>query len=366
MQKPSGKAPRSVLLIATRQIGDVLLTTPLLHSMRLAWPGATIDVLVYRNKGGMLQGNPDCDHVIESEEHPSLSGYWHLIKRMFRKYDLAVTTQAGDRAYQYAFVAAKKRIGLMSDMRTQAAWKRMVCSAWIELDNLHTHTVVQNTLLADCMGIEKHHDVIPPADANADQALDRLLGSNWRSQDNVVLHPFPMWRYKRWTETGWQALAQYLIAAGKHVVITGGGGEEELAYCTRLAAQFDRHAISLAGKTSFGIMSTLLTQASAYIGPDTAATHLAAACGTPTLALYGPSNPVKWGPWPKGCAVTPSPWKMSAPYQRHGNVLLLQGEGSCVPCREEGCDRHRNSESRCLNELSPGRVISAYESLMRT
>jgi heptosyltransferase III len=225
--------------------------------------------------------------------------------------------------------------------------------------------VVQNTLLAGCMGIAQHHEVIPPSDVSAEQVLDHLLAFDWRSQSYVVLHPFPMWRYKRWTEAGWQNLGKYLIAAGKKVVITGGGGEDERACCTLLAVQLGPQATSLAGRTSFGVMSTLLAHASAYIGPDTATTHLAAACGIPTLALYGPSNPIKWGPWPKDCIAAPSPWEMSAPYQKHGNVLLLQGVGSCVPCREEGCDRHRNSESRCMTEMSSARVISAYESLAR-
>ncbi len=358
--------PKSILLIATRQIGDVLLVTPLLRSLRAAWPEAQIDVLVYTNKGGMLEGNPDCNNVIESDEHPDFKGYQILFKTIFRNYDLAVSSQANDRGILYAFLAGKKRIGIVPNLTRQSLWKRMICNAWKLLDNLHTHTVIQNLLLADSLGIQKYFEIIPPADINAIEELDRLLQFDWRNTEYVVLHPFPMWRYKRWTDEGWKALSHYLIATGKFIVLSGGNAKEETTYCEELAAHFPERMQSLAGKTSFGVLSEVLKHATAYIGPDTATTHLAAACGIPTLAIYGPTNPVKWGPWPKNYHSEASPWKMAAPYQRVGNVLLLQGLGECVPCHEEGCDRHKNSESRCLNELPSQRVITALEILMTT
>ena len=90
---------------------------------------------------------------------------------------------------------------------------------------------------------------------------------------------------------------------------------------------------------------------------------LAISFGVPTLALFGPSNPVKWGPWPAGCVTEPSPWQRVGT-QRSGNVTLLQGEAECVPCLLEGCDRHVNSLSRCLQELRPERVIREAKALL--
>jgi heptosyltransferase III len=149
------------------------------------------------------------------------------------------------------------------------------------------------------------------------------------------------------------------------VVLSGGQDAEEVAYCATLAAAWPGTAYSLAGQASFATLARLLSAARCYIGPDTSTTHLAAAAGTPTLAMFGPSNPVKWGPWPRDCRAVPSPWVMRAqPWQLSGNVLLLQGEGECVPCREEGCDRHRDSESRCLTGLAPATVIAALDALL--
>ena len=65
----------------------------------------------------------------------------------------------------------------------------------------------------------------------------------------------------------------------------------------------------------------------------------AAALGVPTIAIYGPSDPVKWGPWPAGYTLPRNPWR------RHGDqqvnrVRLIQGRARCVPCMNEGCERH--------------------------
>ena len=366
------KPPRSVLLVATRQIGDVLLVTPLLRSLRRTWPDAVIDVLVYTNKGGMLEGNPDCSAVIETDEHPDWRGYRKLLRRIAGRYDLAVTTQANDRGHIYAWIAGRRRVGLIPDLSFAASLKRLSCAAWEVLDNVAVHTVVQNLRLADALGIARDYTVVPPRCADADKRVAAALP--WGvGEPYAILHPLPMWHYKRWTQSGWARLIEALRSRGLKVALTGGPGEEERAYCEALANASD--VVALAGKLPFGALPELIGHARVYVGPDTALTHLAAACGTPTLAIYGPSNPVKWGPWPAAAAGDasawdPSPYVMLArPWQRRGNVLLLQGpqpaeREACVPCREEGCDRHKRSSSQCLETLSPEAVVAALDALL--
>jgi heptosyltransferase-3 len=372
--------PKKVLLIATQQIGDVLLCTPLLKSMRVAWPNAVIDVLVYRNTSGILAGNSDCNTVIESDNYPSLSAYFKLLKTIFRKYDLAVTTQGNDRAHQYAFLAGKKRVGLIPNLKSKHWWKKMSCQRWSLLDEKNTHTVVQNLLLADLMGIDRQYALTPPkpsASASPSTStndslarLNQLLRFNLENTPYTIIHPLPMWQYKRWTDAGWLSLTHHLLSLGQHVVITGGPATSERSYAQQLSKPFVDHltcmVTSLAGETSFAEMSILLAHATAYIGPDTVTTHLASACGTPTLALFGPTNPVKWAPWPFGCHEAKSPWQgYSNEYQLVNNVMLLQGRGECVPCHKAGCDDNNNSHSRCLDELPADRVIDALTILLK-
>ena len=137
-----------------------------------------------------------------------------------------------------------------------------------------------------------------------------------------------------------------------------------------MAAPFGARVTSLAGQLSLGQLAQLISGARLFIGPDTSVTHLAAATGVPTLAIFGPSNPVKWGPWPNGYAGDGSPWmNLSRPWQRQKNIILLQGENPlgrspCVPCHGEGCDRHKGSHSDCLQLLGSPVVLEAISELI--
>jgi len=353
------ETPRSVLLVATRRIGDVLLATPLLRSMRKAWPQARIDVLVYAGTERVLEGNPDCTRVLAVAQRPAFAEHLRLLRGIWREYDLAAASQASDRSHLYAWCAGRRRVGMVPDLRAASAWKRASCLRYAVLDDVGTHTVAQNLRLADLLGIARCHEVVPPAGGAAPAAL---------SSPYAVLHPVPKFEYKRWTQEGWSRLIAFLRGEGLEVVLTSGPDAGERAYCAALAGAAG--VMDLGGRLSLAELSELLRKASFYAGPDTSITHLAAACGVPTLAIYGPSNPVKWGPWPIGCTDDPGPWRMlGRPWQLNGNVLLLQGVqpadlGACVPCRLEGCHRHIASQSRCLTELPADPVIAAARELL--
>ena len=176
-----------------------------------------------------------------------------------------------------------------------------------------------------------------------------------------------MFRYKAWTTEGWRAVVAHLTGThGLRVLVTGGPGEGDRRLAEAVVAgvppALPQAVVMAAGRLSFAELALVLEAAAVYVGPDTSVTHLAAACGTPTLALFGPSHPVAWAPWPaRGSGDGRSPWVMKAPVQRSGNVTLLQGEGDCVPCLQEGCERRLDSPSRCLDELSPRRVCTAID-----
>jgi heptosyltransferase-3 len=180
----------------------------------------------------------------------------------------------------------------------------------------------------------------------------------------AVLHVSPKFAYKTWTVAGWAALGKWLADRGLTVVVTGGTAADEQVYCREVIKHFPDSSVNLSGRVRLPALGYLLSRTALYVGTDTAVSHMAAAVGAPTVVLFGPSNPVKWGPWPKDFpAAAQSPWKTHGS-QRQGNVLLLQGEGDCVPCLGEGCDRHINSLSDCLQTLPVSRVIKAAELML--
>jgi len=141
-------------------------------------------------------------------------------------------------------------------------------------------------------------------------------------------------------------------------VATGGPEASERDYLDAVWATRPEVA-RLDGALSWSALAALLGDATVYVGPDTAVTHLAAATGAPTVALYGPTDPRLWGPWPVG-GVDP-PWDAAGTIQRRGNVWVVQNPLPCLPCEKLGCEGHLDSYSRCLDELSAAAVLTAVD-----
>lgn len=335
-----------ILVVSLRRIGDLLLTTPLIRSLRRAWPDASIDVLVFKGGAGIVAGNPDIDHVIAMSQRPTLAETATLLTRLWKRYDLAVSTQTGDRPTFFALVAGRRHAGLTSPdgPRIGAALKRFALQrSTPAIENIHR--VEQMLRLVDALGIARVPELVCPAAAPTEFAL----GENY-----AVVHAAPMFRYKEWTREGWRALAAGLKDRGLTVVAIGGPGEAERQYLDDLW-----QGITQVHQTGWPGTVWLLGRARVYVGPDTSVTHLAAAAGCPTVALFGPMDPRVWGPWPVGGLN--EPWAASGTIQNRGNVWLVQNPLPCLPCTLEGCERHIDSRSVCLDELAPAQVLAAVD-----
>jgi len=349
------KPPRSVLVIVTRRIGDVLLTTPLIRSVKQAWPGAAIDVLVFTGTEGVLAANPDIRRVIAIAERPAWFRHLALLLKIARRYDIALSVVPGDRPTLYAWLAGGWHAGLVLD-EPKHRWKQRLLKRWVAFDNRGTHTVRMHLALTRTLDITPSLEVVAKW-SDADRAgLARQLPFAL-SESYAVLHAYPRFNYKMWRDAAWAEVAQWLQARGLRVVLSGGADAAERAYVAGIARAIP-DAVDLAGRLTLSQAACLLAHARAYAGTDTALTHIAAAVGVPVVALYGPSDPVKWGPWPARYARDANPWRRHGS-QRVNNVHLIQGAGACVPCLLEGCDRHLASFSDCLQQLPAQRVIAA-------
>jgi len=353
--------PERVLVIVTRRIGDVLLATPVLRSLKTAWPQTQVDMLVFAGTEGFVVANRDVSRVLTVAERPGFLERARLMLALARKYDLALSLLAGDRSTLYAYIAGKRRAGLLLPTRKHR-WKRWLLHAWVPFDDTSTHTVRMHLALLETLGVAPVAEVTASSTA-ADERFAESLLAELNGARYAVLHTYPKFRYKMWTEDGWVAVASWLREQGLRVVLTGGPTADERAYVDRLAARLPG-ALNLAGKLSLGGVAHVVSRAAVYVGPDTAITHAAGGLGVPTVALFGPSNPVKWGPWPAGESAARNPWQVRGS-QSIGNIRLVQGAGACVPCGFEGCERHVESSSDCLTSLAPETVIDAIRSVIK-
>ncbi|MBZ0146583.1 MAG: glycosyltransferase family 9 protein [Pseudorhodoplanes sp.] len=334
-----------ILVVALRRLGDVLLTTPLIRSLRRTWPLAKIDILVFSDTAAILEGNPDIDDVLSAPSRRNALRSVTLAARLWRKYDLAVTTQAGDRPTFLAAIAGRKRVGPVEN-RLIGRIKQLLLDRHIPMGE-GVHRVDDVLSLARVLGVPPVAEVICPRPAPRPDLMP--------SKPYAVIHAAPMFRYKQWHANGWRAVASHLAAQGLAVVVTGGPGEAERHYLDEVWRDTD--VLRLDGKVTWPELTAVLAGARVFLGPDTSVTHLAAAAGAPTVALYGPTDPRLWGPWP--ASGLDAPWDAAAASQQRGNVWLVQNPLPCQPCQHEGCLRNLQSFSRCLDELGPEAVIAA-------
>jgi heptosyltransferase-3 len=340
-----------ILVITLRRLGDVLMSTPLIRTLRRRWPEATLDTLLFTGSERIIKGNPDLDHIITVPQRPSLGQTIDLARRLGRRYDLAISTQTGDRPTFYAFMAARRRVAAVPMHGRGAWWKHRAHERAVPIGN-QWHRFEEMQALARGLGLALIPDTVCPQGSSAAPVAP--------STPYAVLHATPFERYRRWSVEGWRGLARALAKRGLAVVVTEGRDPAEGAYVEDIFGSLD--VIRERGRLDWPGLAALLKGASVYVGPDTSMTHLAAAAGCPTVALHGATNPMRTGAWPAGGFSTM--WERVGTIQNRGNVWLVQNPLPCLPCEELGCERHLDSYSACLDEMSAAQVLAAVDRAM--
>jgi heptosyltransferase III len=335
-----------VLVVAMRRLGDVLLTTPLIRSIKRAFPAASIEALVFAGTEGILSGNPDLAAVVTLSERPSLGEALALLRRLGRRYDLALSTQTGDRPTALAVFAGRQSAGPVEATGISAVVKQLALGRSYTTDRAR-HRIVDLLRLAELLGIPTSVEIVCPS---GNVRSDLIPAHAY-----AVVHAVPRYTYKRWNAEGWRELAADLRGRALATIVIG--AKADRAYLDDVWRGCD--VVRLDGGLTWPELSALIGAARVYIGPDTVVTHLAAATGTQTVALYGPTDPRIWGPWPVGGLERP--WAAAGTIQNRGNVWLVQNPLPCLPCQKEGCERHLESHSQCLDELSAVQVVAAVD-----
>lgn len=335
-----------ILVVALRRLGDVLLTTPLIRSVKQAYPAGAIEALVFAGTEGILTGNPDLAGVLTMPERQSPRDALALLRRLWRHYDLALTTQTGDRPTFFAWLGGRHSAGPLDAGRLSASLKRLALSRSYASDR-HQHRIVDLLRMTEQLGIPACAEVVCPR-GNVRTGL-------MPAQPYAVVHAAPKYRYKQWTRDGWRKLAEAL--GQRRLAVSVIGAATDRPYLDDVWR--DCSVTRLDGVLSWPELAALIGGARVYIGPDTAVTHLAAATGAPVVALSGPTDPRIWGPWPVGGL--DRPWDSAGTIQQRGNVWLVQNPLPCLPCQLEGCERRLDSHSQCLDELSAVQVVMAVD-----
>jgi heptosyltransferase-3 len=179
---------------------------------------------------------------------------------------------------------------------------------------------------------------------DAELMIEQLLTEHQlESAGYIVVQPTSRWMFKGWNHSGFAEVFRQLTLAGYKLVITSGPDKKEIAYVERILAEQHFEAVNLAGKLTLKELGALIAKASCFVGLDSVAMHMAAALGTPCVALFGPSDEKTWHPW----------------LVRHE---VISANYSCRPCNLDGCGSGKISE--CLQAIESKKVVMAIQNLL--
>ncbi len=347
---------RRALVIKLRHHGDVLLTSPVFTVLKKHAPQIEIDALIYADTADMLSLNPAISDIHRIERHGSKLGLWtylcaewQLLKALrSRHYDLIIHLTDHPRGAWITRLcgarwAVARRVGGRGDW-----WNKAFSHFFPTPRHALRHTAEWHLDALRRLGItpaadERALSLLPGPQAEA--RIDRLLkelGADSRAF--IHIHPASRWLFKCWPAEAMAELINRLHRDGHQVLLSAAPDSAELRMIEAIQSMLERPAPSLAGQLSLKELAALTARARLFIGVDSAPMHIAAAMGTPTVALFGPSGDKEWGPW-------------KVPHR-----VVTSSTHPCRPCGLDGCGGSKVSD--CLASLPVEQVQQAVRELL--
>ena len=357
----------NILLIKFRNIGDVLLTAPLVSALNAA--GHRVSALVKSGTEAMLEGHPQLDELLVYPPRGKNESRFAYLRRelaFYRrlragKFDLAINTTEGDRGAIAAFLSgAPRRRGPFTPGKDKP-WRLRLLNETVRPRPERRHTVLRNLDL----GLPDAADVPVSVDLHVDAAdidtVRQMLEEQGYNPDRplVQIHPTSRWFFKCWTNTGMAEAIDHLLERGVQVALSCGPDTRERAKLDAILALCRRRPFDLGGRLTLKQTAALSSLAVLFFGVDTAPMHMAAAVGTPVVAIFGPSGVFDWGPWPNGWHSNDNPYPQISGVQSAGAHRVIQQSWPCVPCGQDGCGGSKRSD--CLERTEAVDVLAMLD-----
>lgn len=341
--------PCRILILQTAFIGDVLLTLPLLQSVKKLFPGARLDFLAIPAARNILETHPDIHQLIiydKRKRDKGIIAFFQLIRRLREnRYDLAVVPHRSIRSAALVWAAGiPRRIGF------DRSAGRFFFNHIIPYRR-GIHEINRNLHLLDPFGIAANEKVPPKLFFSLE---DEKAVFDWmkirqlsQSENFVALAPGSVWATKRWPPEYFARLANMLKKAGFQIVLIG--GEADTAVAREVERQILPPVFNAVGQFTLRQSALLIRQARLLVTNDSAPQHLATAVGTPVAAIFGPTVPA-FGFYPYG-----------------GRDRVVEiGELPCRPCSTHGGPKCPIGTFECMKNLFPEKVFQEVRKMLET
>jgi len=348
MPEPNSKIIERIIVRGTNWVGDAVMSLPALHQLRRVLPNAHITVASIPGAADIFIDADFVDDVLIQENNGALSAFRHAREWRQRQFDVAILFPNAFGAAATAFLArVPERIGYATDRRGPLLTTSLPVPQWKHQRHesfyyLNIVAEVERLLF----GSASSHDVEPyfalaVSDGRKQNAREILVnhGARVERQLAIICPGSVNSRAKRWPAERYAVLADQLMENGFEVVLIGSAGELEVSedVSRRCASQ----PKVLAGKTSVAEATAIISIADLLVTNDTGPAHVGAALQTPTLVIFGPTNPLTTYPF--------SP-----------NAEIIRHPPECAPCMLRDCP----IDHRCMTAILPEEVFQRAMSLV--
>jgi ADP-heptose:LPS heptosyltransferase len=333
--------PEKILALQFKYLGDAVLLTPALRTLRGNFPNAELHLLVPEEIAPILQHLPWLDRVWPMPRRrgtTSLRQTWPVIRALRREhFDRSVDFASNDRGAILSFlIGARQRLGWAQ--RGGFLGRRFCYNQHGALETGEQHES------ARMMRLLSAWDIAPgplepeiQSDLALDAAAARLLPGR-----AVVCHMASSQPNRQWPVRHWAEFYQLATAAGLPIVFTTATGSRESALTDELK-KIAPAAPVLPAIPELALFLAVLKRAEVFISGDTGPLHFAAGLGVPTLSLFGPSSPVRWAPV-------------------GGQHRILTGSRCACGAGASICQ----SDHFCLAAISPAQVLDSLQTILKS
>ena len=336
---------KRVLVRATNWVGDAVMTLPALDALRDTFPSRFIAVLAKPWVAPIYEHHPAVDRVLLLEKGEGMfGGLGGTIRciRMLRRnqFDLAILFQ---NAFEAALLTFSAGVPLRVGYRTDGRGLLLTHGIFRRREVLQAHQTEYYLSILRRMGWGAHYRAprlyVSAADRDSVEAIllkedisegDFLLGVS----PGAIFGGAKRWPAERFAEIGDRAAREW----GARVLIFG--SDREASICGRVVAAMESSALNFSGSTSLGVAMGLIGRCSFFVTNDSGLMHIAAALNVPTVAIFGPTDPVTTGP-------------------RGLHTRIVRHDTSCAPCLKPEC----SEDHTCMLGIRAREVWEAMEAL---
>ncbi len=313
---------KKILVVSLTNVGDVILTFPVLDILLEDFSDSELSVVVGPKARELLDQNPLIKNVYVFDKKGSPLEKWRWVNLLRQeRFDLVIDLRHTAIPF---FIGAKYR----------TSFRRMNGKKGQHIRSQHLRRLQE---VYDYRESANHRSALYISSLDKAVIDQQLKNFEIEDQPFIVMSPGAAHHLKCWTPSGFAQVGNWLMERDHYKIVLV-GDRNEISMNIGITEQMRQRALNLTGKTTLPQLAELLHRSAGVIANDSAVMHLASYLDVPTLAIFGPTNEAKYGPWGARCRV-------------------IRRELFCAPCEKSAC----RYQHECMQLLDPKDVYAAFE-----